>query len=114
MIDPLVIKAKDGTLTRGELDSVVSELGEILRRRRIDPSFAYPQVSKLDRLRLQLTDHDLASARRELHGTPTHQRRSASVVQRSDTSLGGGAQPTRDPFVLLEIVGEAGGEELAK
>jgi len=113
MIDPLVLKAKAGKLSSGELESVLSELSEILRKTRIDPSFAYPRASKIDRLRVQLTDHDLASASRELHGKPTHRVGSASV-QSSAASRESDAKPRRDPFLLLEIVGEAGGKELAK
>jgi hypothetical protein len=114
MIDPLVLKAKDGTLSLGELESVLTELSELLIKRRIDPSFAYPQASKIDRLRTQLTDHDLAAASRELHGTPTYDKPSPSVVKPSGASHVSGAKPARDPYVLLEIVGEAGGKELAK
>jgi hypothetical protein len=114
MVDPLIIKAKDGTLSPGEFESVLSELSDILRRRKIDPSFVYPQTSKIDRLRVQLTDHDLAAASRELQGKPTYHRRSPSFVRPSGASNESGAKPTRDPYVLLEIVGEAGGKELAK
>lgn len=45
MIDPLVIKAKEGTLSSQELESVLSELGEILRRKKVDPAFTYLPAS---------------------------------------------------------------------
>ena len=120
MIDPLVVKAKEGRLSQDELQSALSELDEIARRRAVDPSFLAPHGSqldqmrqRLDRLRVVMTKQDMEAARLELRGKAMPSRRRPLLVRPANVRKGG-VTPSRDPYVLLEIVGEAGGRELSE
>lgn len=109
MIDPLLFKAKEGWLSSSELEAVLSELSQIARDGLNGETITYPKLSVVGRFKVQLTEHDLAAAQRELRGEPAHLE-PKEIVDMPTTPYTPGI---RDPYVLLEIVGEAGGKELA-
>lgn len=124
-MDPLLIKAKNGTLAAEEFEVVLSELRAVAVNLARFHVLDVPWSSqldrlkvKLDRLKASLMEQDLEAARREMTGEVVPRKPVVRTAGRAAFDLmrdvPDDRRPagTRDPYVLLEIVGVAGGPDL--